>query len=51
MVFKPPLEHNMGMSRKNVDGLELPFLHDEESIRLQRDKNLFKRAKKKKNIF
>ena len=37
MVFKPPLEHNIGMSHKNRDGLELPFFYVEESIRLERD--------------
>ena len=36
-VFRPPLEHNMGMSHKNGDSLELPFLYVEESIRLERD--------------
>ena len=30
MAFEPTLEHNMGMSYKNGDGLELPFLCDEE---------------------
>ena len=36
MIFKPPLEHNIGMSHKNDDDLELPFLYDEEYIRLER---------------
>ena len=42
MVFKPQLEHNMSMSNKNGDGLQLPFffslmLKVKESIRLERD--------------
>ena len=37
MVFKPPLEHNMGMSHKSGDGLELSLLYVEGSIRLERD--------------
>ena len=37
MVFKPLLEHNMGMSYKNDNVLELPFLYVEESIKLERD--------------
>ena len=37
MVFKPPLEQNMSMSRKSSDGLELPFLYVEGSIRFERD--------------
>ena len=37
MDFKPPLEHNMGMSHKSNDGLELPLLYVEGSIRLERD--------------
>jgi len=36
MVIKPPLEHNMGMSHKIGDGLELQFLYAEGSIRLER---------------
>ena len=31
MVFKPLFEHNMGMSYKNDNVLELPFLYVEES--------------------
>ena len=37
MVFKLSLEQNMGMSDKNSDDLELTFLYDEESIRVERD--------------
>ena len=37
MVFKPPLEHNMGMSHKNGDDLEFPFFYVKGSIRLERD--------------
>ena len=37
MVFKPLLEHNIGMPHKNGDGLELSFLHVEESTRLEKD--------------
>ena len=37
MVCKPLFEHNMGMSHKNGDGLELSFIYDEESTRLKRD--------------
>ena len=37
MVFEPPLEHKMAMSHRNVDGLELPFIYVERSIRLERD--------------
>ena len=37
MVFKPPLEHNMGMFNKNVDGLKLPFLYDVGPMGLEKD--------------
>ena len=37
MVFKPLLKHNMGMSHKSGDGLELPLLYVEGSIGLERD--------------
>ena len=37
MVFRPPLKHNIGMSHKNGDSLELSFLYVEVSIRLERD--------------
>ena len=36
IVFNPSLEYNMGMFHKNGDGLELPFLSVEGSIRLER---------------
>ena len=45
MIFKPLLEHNMGMSHKSGDGLELPLFYVEGSIRLERDENLFKGEK------
>ena len=37
MVIKPPLEHNMGMSHRSSDDLELPLLYIEGFIRLERD--------------
>ena len=37
MVFKPPLEHNMGMSHRSSDDLELPLLYIEGFIRLERE--------------
>ena len=39
MVFKPQMEHDMGMgmSYKNGDDVKLPFLYNEESIRPERD--------------
>ena len=37
MVFKPQMEHDMGMSYKNGDDVKLPVLYNEESIRLERD--------------
>ena len=40
---------NQHMSHRNGNGLEISFLYDEESIKLKRDQNLFK--KKPKNIY
>ena len=39
------------MSHKNDDGLELQFLYVEGSLRLKRDKNLFKRGEKIRDIY